>query len=216
MSDIDLDQSHSQGALPAALRRLARAAPASAPPELGTGLAKAFRRHHFRRRIVRSSAVCAILLGVGAALLLIATNDRTRRGISRAERQPAAAPPANVSASVSREASTRDGVDQTIQPHRVAGHGGRARQVRAEARSTAARSDSAPILSSAGQEKFVPLPSFAFRVPGEELRIIRVSMPVSSLRLLGVQVHGEFSSRRITTDLVIGADGTPYAFRPVT
>jgi len=214
MSDIDSKQSHSQGALPAALRRLARVAPASAPPELGTGLARAFRRHHFRRRIIRSSAVCAILLGAAAALLLIASNDRSRRGISRAERQPAASGTANVSASVPK--SAEDGLDQTIKPRRVAGHGGSVRQVRAGAPSAAPTSDPGATLSTAAQEKFVPLPSFAFRVPGEELRIIRVSMPVSSLRLLGVQVHGEFSSRRITTDLVIGADGTPYAFRPIT
>ncbi len=216
MSDLDSRQSHSQGALPAALRRLARAVPPSAPPELGTELARAFRRHHVRPRVLRSTPVCAILLGAAAAWLLIASNDRTQRVLSGPERLPVAARQANTSASVARGKPGEDGAGQTIRSPRVAGHAGTARQVRRDARSTAATHGSEPALKNAAQQKFVALPSFAFRVPGEELRIIRVSMPVSSLRLLGVQVHGEFSSRRITTDLVIGTDGTPYAFRPVT
>jgi len=216
MSGIDSKPSHSEGALPAALRRLARSAPHSGPPELGTGLAKAFRRHHFRRRVIRSGAVCGIVLAVAAALLLMSANHINQPGMSRG--QPAAAGQANVSVSVQREdKSSEEEADQTFKNRRVAKHARSARRVRADARSAAATSDSVPTLSAATtQERFVALPSFAFRVPGEELRIIRVSMPVSSLRLLGVQVHGEFSSRRITTDLVIGTDGTPYAFRPIT
>lgn len=68
----------------------------------------------------------------------------------------------------------------------------------------------------AGGEAFVALPSFAFETPGEELRVIRVEMPVSSLRVLGVRVNDELSTRRIVADLLVGTDGTPYAFRIIT
>jgi hypothetical protein len=62
---------------------------------------------------------------------------------------------------------------------------------------------------------FVALPSFAFCAPDEELRVIRVNMPTSSLRLLGAPIDEESITRRVTTDLLIGSDGTPYAVRLV-
>jgi hypothetical protein len=60
---------------------------------------------------------------------------------------------------------------------------------------------------------FVALPSFALSAPDEELRILRVEMPVSSLRLLGARVNDELSTQQIVADILIGTDGTPYAFR---
>ena len=69
---------------------------------------------------------------------------------------------------------------------------------------------------AAGEEVFVALPSFAFETPGEQLRVIRVEMPVSSLRMLGARVNDELSTRRIVTDLLVGDDGTPYAFRIIS
>jgi hypothetical protein len=65
-------------------------------------------------------------------------------------------------------------------------------------------------------EVFVALPSFAFETPGEELRVVRVEMPVSSLRVLGARVNDELSTRRIVADLLVGTDGTPYAFRIIS
>jgi hypothetical protein len=70
--------------------------------------------------------------------------------------------------------------------------------------------------SSPGMEEaFVALPSFALSRPDEDLRVIRVEMPVSSLRLLGARVNDELITRRIVADLLVGVDGTPYAFRLV-
>jgi hypothetical protein len=69
---------------------------------------------------------------------------------------------------------------------------------------------------SAGVEVFVALPSFTFETPGEELRVVRVEMPVSSLRVLGARVNDELSTRRIVADLLVGTDGTPYAFRIIS
>lgn len=68
----------------------------------------------------------------------------------------------------------------------------------------------------AGGEVFIALPSFAFETPGEELRVVRVEMPVSSLRILGARVNDELSTRRIVADLLVGTDGTPYAFRIIS
>jgi hypothetical protein len=65
-------------------------------------------------------------------------------------------------------------------------------------------------------DSFIALPSFAFVTPGEDLRAIRVEMPASSLRLLGAQVDEEISTHRVVADLLVGADGTPYAFRLVS
>jgi hypothetical protein len=65
-------------------------------------------------------------------------------------------------------------------------------------------------------EVFVALPSFAFETQGEELRVVRVEMPVSSLRVLGARVNDELSTRRIVADLLVGTDGTPYAFRIIS
>lgn len=63
---------------------------------------------------------------------------------------------------------------------------------------------------------FLALPAFAFVTPEEDLRVIRVEMPVSSLRLLGARVNDELVTQRIVADLLVGADGTPYAFRLVS
>ena len=66
------------------------------------------------------------------------------------------------------------------------------------------------------EEMFLALPSFAFVQPEEDLRVIRVEIPVSSLRLLGARVNDELITQRVVADLLVGADGTPYAFRLVS
>ena len=63
---------------------------------------------------------------------------------------------------------------------------------------------------------FVALPSFALSSPDEELRILRVEMPVSALRLLGARVNDELSTQQVMADILVGADGTPYAFRIIS
>jgi len=41
-------------------------------------------------------------------------------------------------------------------------------------------------------------------------------MPVSALRLLGARVNDELSTQLIVADILVGADGTPYAFRIIS
>jgi hypothetical protein len=67
-----------------------------------------------------------------------------------------------------------------------------------------------------GAATFVALPAFALSRPDEELRVLRVEMPVSALRLLGARVNDELSTQQIVTEILVGADGTPYAFRIVS
>lgn len=69
------------------------------------------------------------------------------------------------------------------------------------------------IFGGADASTFVALPSFALSAPDEELRILRVEMPASSLRLLGARVNDELSTQQIVADILVGTDGTPYAFR---
>jgi len=71
-------------------------------------------------------------------------------------------------------------------------------------------------LNNAEAASFVALPSFALSRPDEELRIMRVEMPVSTLRLLGARVNEELSTQTIVADVLVGADGTPYAFRIIS
>lgn len=72
------------------------------------------------------------------------------------------------------------------------------------------------IFGDADASTFVALPSFALNRPDEELRILRVEMPVSSLRLMGARVNDELSTQQIVADILVGTDGTPYAFRIIS
>jgi hypothetical protein len=68
---------------------------------------------------------------------------------------------------------------------------------------------------SENEPSFLALPAFALAMPGEDLRLIRVEMPLSSLRLLGARVNEEYITGTVVADLLVGPDGTPYAFRLV-
>lgn len=191
MSDID-----SERALSTALRELVQGSPRNAPPEVGSAVTAAFRRHHRRLRLVRASALCAIIVTLGGGLLWLRTGSI---GGGVAQGTPSIAVP-----------------DTRQEPAAVA------------------NVNSKPILSAAGtilnrrrsartgraktppRATFVMLPAFALRMPDEDLRIIRVQMPLSSLRLLGAQVNEDLFTRVVTADLLVGADGTAYAFRLIT
>jgi hypothetical protein len=84
---------------------------------------------------------------------------------------------------------------------------------RTDQQAYAARTLDRHFFDNAEASTFVALPSFALSEPDEQLRILRVEMPVSSLRLLGARVNDELSTQQIVTDVLIGTDGTPYAFR---
>ncbi|HWC16170.1 MAG TPA: hypothetical protein VG498_04120 [Terriglobales bacterium] len=216
MSDIGSKPSHSDAALATALRGLARSAPQDAPPEVGEGLRRAFHRHHTRRKIVRTTALLAFVF-MFAVFLWFMTGPSPRRALVQSKTRQslviaggAASPPVTAE----RMNSVGSPESSAIGPRPPATSEVTTALIRRRVSRNARPARAATTM--AAKDRFVALPSFAFHVPGEELRVIRVNMPVSSFRLLGVQVDGEIPSRRITTDLVIGTDGTPYAFRPIT
>jgi hypothetical protein len=188
----------SEPMLSPALQELSRSAPQSAPPELGQSLAAAFHRHHLRRRIIRRAATLVVSLGIGVGLLWL----RLGNPVVPEARQVSIKPSNSVKQSASSENS-----DAMPQP-------GRNRIRRTSARTGALHAS--PKANVAASTPFVALPSFAFRTPQEELRIVRVEMPASSLRLLGAHVNDEIIAGRVTADLLVGPDGTAYAFRLVT
>lgn len=188
---------------------------------------RSFRQHHRRRRTLRATSLCFIILFVLGGCVLWVRTQSTRTGQPRRS-AATIAPNSKPAGQQNPEKPTEPNLTATA----VAGHttpqgslptpllantgiASSARQSssghrrRATPRGTVARNDVAT------QGLFVELPSFALRAPNEELRIIRVNMPVSSLRLLGAPIDEDSMTRRVTTDLLIGSDGTPYAVRLV-
>jgi hypothetical protein len=200
MSEINSKKSRSEAMLSAALHELSRSAPQSAPSELGHALAAKFHRHHLRRRIVRRTAALTAALAVCAGLLWLRPGSAVGRDAKHVSTQIPDSRPQTVlmkdatATPRPRERQITPGV--VPRTHRVLRAGTKA--------------------NSPVNDPFVALPLFAFRAPQEELRIVRIEMPVSSLRLLGAHVNDEMITRRVTADLLVGPDGTPYAFRLVT
>lgn len=197
MADEDREGLHSDESLSAALEKLGRSAPRSAPPELGAGLARAFRRHHLRRRITRMGALLAALIAVFGGSLWLRTGPEHTKAAKQASAwainstRPAALP--NAAATEPRHNS------QAV-----------------SRRQTAVASTPKSKRHDPDRDLFVALPSFALETSLEDLRVVRVNMPASSLRLLGAYVNDELIPSRVTADLLVGTDGTPYAFRLIS
>jgi hypothetical protein len=188
---------------------------------------RAFRRHHRRRKVLRATSLYLAILAVsGGGLVWVRTQySRTPKPI-----QSLPSTDTNSKLSGAREQAKSTDLHaagiavspQSTQPRRMgvplfartgtvssAGRSSSSRHPRAAPQTTTAQN------TSAIQGLFVALPSFALCAPDEELRVIRVNMPISSLRLLGASVDEEAMTGRVTTDLLIGSDGTPYAVRLV-
>jgi hypothetical protein len=181
---------------------------------------RAFHRHHRRRRALRVTSLYLAILAVFAGGLLWVRTQSTPNALPKQSvattntdskptgEQKKSMEPAIVGTAVS---------PQSTQPRRFAKAGTASSARRSSSfhpRQTASQATVAQ-KNPAIQGLFVALPSFAFCAPDEELRVIRVNMPTSSLRLLGAPIDEESITRRVTTDLLIGSDGTPYAVRLV-
>jgi hypothetical protein len=193
MSGMNPNREGFEKALSASLREVARSGPSGAPPEVGITLGRAFRRHHFRRRIIQGSVLAVALLVCGAGIwLLVSSTSSFQPKEVKADKEPKPA-----ESVVAQSAAAIPAAEQQTQI---------ARKPRAHPRPQ-------PRANLAKAEWFVALPAFALRMPDETLRVVRVEMPASSLRLLGATVRGEIADRRINADLLVGPDGTPYAVR---
>lgn len=230
MSNVDPKASAPEAALSTVLRELAHSGPQSAPPELGDSLMRAFHRHHHRRRVVRATSLYLTMVAVFAGSLLWVHTQSTRTPMSTLSAATRNANPKLAGRQEPEKSMEPDLVGtavspQPAQPSRlgtplaaVVAHTGTAPSARTSSsryhRRTGSRAAAAQNDAST-QGLFVELPSFAFCSPNEELHVIRVNMPVSSLRLLGAPIDEDSMNRRVTTDLLIGSDGTPYAVRLV-
>jgi hypothetical protein len=185
------DQQPSEELLSAALRELARSSPHSASDATRARVTQQFHRHRSRQkatRIVGIAVVAVVVIGgtLGVRTLFI-HNHRLLQGTA----PMSIAPP-----DVAVKAPDR-GVSQQVR-------GGK--NIKGTLHPTA----------SEMQASFLALPSYALATPGEDLRVVRVEMPLSSLRMLGARVNDEFATGTVVADLLVGPDGTPYAFRLVT
>jgi hypothetical protein len=191
MSDNDAGNLHST-AFATVIRKVSRRGPQEASRQLRGQLLLSFRRHRRRRRLVRAVTAATATLVIAGGV------------IWRVERGKAGSPTAPII-----ESNMESNMLRRAMP-KPANTGGSNRATFGH-RPT----PTAPI-SGEQMQPFIALPSFAFKVAGEELRVVRVEMPVSSLRQLGVRVNDELITRRVIAELLVGPDGTPYAFRLLT
>lgn len=181
---------HSEKRLTTALRELAASSRQGASPELEPTLRDAFRRHHARRR-VRRARIAAIVVCLAA----LATLPLLRRP--------------SISGHGSQGVSVR-----TIPPEEVAAAPDLS--VSQTRPLPAVKPRSSNPRKPLTMAEFVALPSIDPVPPGNELRVVRLEMPVKALRLVGVPVDEGTPDRRVLADFVVGPDRTPYAVRLVS
>lgn len=174
--------------LSAALRNLAVRSLQGASPELEPALRNAFRRHHSRRRHIRNLrlGLIAIFLAVLAAIPLLRKSSIKDHSVTSVR----TIQPAEVTSSP----------EVNIVQSRPA---------------TASRNISSNRRKPVAMSQFVALPALDEVPPTNELRVVRLEMPVEALRLVGVPVEEETADRRVLADFVVGPDRTPYAVRLV-
>lgn len=203
MSEID---PQSGDPLVKALRRLAASSQQDAPAEVGAGLATAFRQHHRRRRIRRMSfagmvAVAILVTGLLARRPHQHTLPTTQATATQAPAPqtsiepvtPVQAPEAPQTASMHAEKPKT--VHQLLHPQVTATH--------------------AKATKVAYSREFVALPGYDPEVPAEDLHIVRVQLPTSTLWQMGAPINPAGPERKVLADFVIGQDGTPYGVRLV-
>ena len=192
MREMNTEANNSDARLTEALRSMAADSVCSAPPEIGDRLAQAFRRHHARRRTVRRLAwISAFAIIIALPAVFLASRKHEVEGPGQAV--TATAP--NPSSAAPRTEVLPPGTPK-------------ASQIRAQRRPVIQRAS-----AIARHDDFVPLPSYELRTQTEDLRIVRLRLNGSALRLVGAPVSAALDDRAVLADFVVGQDGTPYAVR---
>jgi len=191
-----MNQFGSEDRLSKALRRIAQESARNAPPDLGSVLAGAFRRHHRQRRL-KNSAI--IVLAIGCLLSTVwffPKSTATPPTAHHTAKEPTVANADAVSA-------PRDTKTERKENPRTA---------RVSFRHQASREKTQVASREPGD--FLPLPAYDPSVAANrDLQIIRVQMPIQDLRLVGAPVNAAMPNRQVLADFVVGQDGTPYAVR---
>ena len=193
MREIDPIREPSEALLSSALRRLASAGDSKAPAEVERALLERFRQHHRRRRDLRLIAATAIAACLIVAAFLLKTQpagDVHQSGKAVAP-QPSRGEPAKVLGRPFLAEGTALIHPRPAQPRAAAQH--------------------APVVAE--NDGFVPLPSYDPAIASGELQLVRVELPESDLRILGVPIAGDLSDQPVTVDFITDRDGTPYALR---
>ena len=174
-----------------ALRALAAAGPQDAPADVERVLLEAFRRkQRSGRRVARIiGALAGAAVAAGLALMFRIPPQPPKpeaRVILPAPPPMAAAAP---------------------EPVALAQKNAAPRQVRRARPQTPA-----PIVSEVAT-KFYPLPDADNFAPVEDTTVIRVQLPRSAMRMVGLPVNEERAAERIRADVVLGQDGIARAVR---
>ncbi|HZU32271.1 MAG TPA: hypothetical protein VFB79_14235 [Candidatus Angelobacter sp.] len=194
MSEID---PQSGDPLVKALRHLAASSQQGAPAEIGFDLAAAFRQHHARRRRVRRISMGGLVtcVAVIAGLFILRTPQTSRtpypaQNTTQAHIAPANMPAPEAIQTASMPAAKPKPARKLLRPKVTT--------------STVAYS-----------REFIALPGYDPEVPAEDLHIVRVQLPTSTLWQMGAPINPADPERRVLADFVVSQEGTPYGVRLV-
>jgi hypothetical protein len=169
--------------LTTALRALAQSTPREAPPELEACLTAAFRRESQKRKLFRWIPVIAATAAAAAVLAILVRLPSTPP------------PPAAITYKVMPPEITVTTTSPTV-PRR---------------HHTIRRLQPAPPNEVA--TRFFTLPEARDWPPAEAATVVRVQLPRSTMRLVGLPVNEERADERIRADMVLGQDGIARAIR---
>ena len=206
MSEIDPQfEGGTDDKLIKAMRRMAASSQQGAPVALGSDLATAFRRHHRRKRIRRISIAGLVAVVILVSGLLLRRPQRTSPTTQAAATQ-APAPQISIEPVASAQAKEATQIASTPAESSKPAH----KLLRPQA--TAAHAMATKVAYS---REFAALPGYDPEVPAEDLHIVRVQLPTSTLWQMGAPINPAGPERKVLADFVIGQDGTPYGVRLV-
>ncbi|HKD82782.1 MAG TPA: hypothetical protein VKH81_24030 [Candidatus Angelobacter sp.] len=189
-----------------ALKRLASSSPRAASPEIGNSLLGEFRRHHARRRRIRRTNIGVLVacLALIASFVSLRNRPHSRPQTARQTQNSPTVPPAQA-------AMTPVPPIAAARPTSSAKH---ASTKNASTKNASKTQRAATVLNAANRE-FLALPGYDPAVPKDELRVVRVHVPASTLWQIGAPVSASAGTHSVTADVVVSQSGTPYAVRLV-
>lgn len=198
MHEIDpqSEDPQSKDRLANAMKRLAASSPQSASAAVANSLLGEFRRHHARRRQIRRTSIAVLAACIALIVSLVSLRNRPPSRPQTITQTP------NSSAVPSTRAAIAPAPE--ISPaHPSSGKHG----------SPKTRKEGAVV--NAANRDFLALPGYDPAVPADELRVVRVQVPASTLWQIGAPVSADAGTHRVTADVVVSQSGMPYAVRLV-
>ena len=217
MSEIDPQfERGTEDTLTRAMQKLAATGQQGASAEIGAGLATAFRRHHARRRRIRRISIAGFMACfLAIAGLLFLQTPRTQQPAQNATKNA----PQNVNQAHVEPAQTPLQAQNATQTASIPAEGPKiahkllhAQLLHPQVTATATNATATKVAYS---REFVALPGYDPEVPVEDLHIVRVQLPTSTLWQMGAPINPAGPERRVLADFVISQDGTPYGVRLV-